>query len=215
MTDARQETENATRPLRIARALVEVLAPRVAVAFFTWTKPPCNAYVTFYPVDLLPMATDEAALNDPRTGHAIFAAAVGGGSRSVSLALYGGDEVHVPWSRGMSSRVWPPALAKGLPPLPPGLTTSLTAGERVSVRAALARLDVGWLESVGRPHAGATAEVLRWTADMVSLLASYPGARLVSLIDEVGPEPRNYLAVDVVPENGATRRVSWPGREAD
>ena len=213
-----QALRNATRPFRIAMAIVEVLAPTVSVAWFCWWKEPGNSYVTLFPTELLPAAGDLAGLDDAQVGQQLFSAVVGGDHGSLTLGMYGSDEVHVPWlAPGVDRRVWPPPSARGLPQLPADLTTTLSTRERVAVRAALARMDVAWLQSRGRPDPLATSEVLNWTSNVIAMMQTYPAARLVSLIDEVGAQPRNFLAVDIVNEDGATRRVSWPGRlrEAD
>ena len=218
MTTVPQAIKDATRPFRIARALVEVLAPRTSVSWFAWWKEPGNSYVTLFPTELLPAAGDLAGLDDARVGQQLFSDVVGGDHGSVTLGMYGSTEVSVPWlPPGVDRRVWPPPSARGLSQLPADLTTTLTTRERVAVRAALARMDVPWLHSRGRPDPVATSEVLGWTANVIALMRTYPRARLVSLIDEVGAQPRNFLAVDVVNEDGASRRVSWPGRvrEAD
>lgn len=218
MTAGHHTLNSATRPFRIVRALVEVLAERVAVAWFPWWKEPGNSYLTLFPTELLPAADDLAGLDDAQVGQQLFSDVVGGDHGSVTLGMYGSAEVSVPWlAPGVDRRVWPPPSARGLPKLPADLTTELTRRERVAVRAALARMDVRWLQSRGRPDPVATSEVLGWTANVIALMRTYPRARLVSLIDEVGAQPRNFLAVDVVNEDGATRRVSWPGRvrEAD
>ncbi len=218
MTTVSQAIKDSTRPLRIARALVEVLAPTVSVAWFTWWKEPGNSYVTLFPTELLPAPGDLAGLDDAQVGQQLFSAVVGGDHGSLTLGMYGSAEVHVPWlPPGVDRRVWPPPSARGLPQLPNDVTTTLTTRERVAVRAALARMDVRWLQARGRPDPLATSEVLTWTNNVIAMMTTYPRARLVSLNDEVGVQPRNFLAVDVVNEDGATRRVSWPGRlrEAD
>ena len=213
MTTVSQAIKDVTRPFRIARALIEMLAPRTSVSWFSWWKEPGNSYVTLFPTELLPAADDLAGLDDVRVGQQLFSDVVGGDHGSVTLGMYGSAEVSVPWlAPGVEPRVWPPPSARGLPKLPTALTTTLTTRERVAVRAALARMDLPWLHSRGRPDPVATSEVLSWTSNVIALMRTYPGARLVSLIDEVGVQPRNFLAVDVVNEDGATRRVSWPGR---
>jgi len=204
---------NATRPLRIARALIEVLAPSTAVSWFNWWKPPGNAYVTLFPTDLLPPADDPAALDDAQIGQRLFTEVVAGDHGSVTLGMYGSAEVHVPWlAHGVDTRVWPPPATRGLPPLPGGLTTPLAKREELAVRAALGRMDTRWLQGSGSPDPVTTSAVLSWTSNVLELMRTYPRAHLASLVDEEGAQPRNFLAVDVVSEGNATRRVSWPGR---
>ncbi|MBK9033451.1 MAG: hypothetical protein IPL61_19665 [Myxococcales bacterium] len=152
---------DATRPLRIARALIEVLAPRASVSWFSWWKEPGNRYVTLFPTELLPAADEPVGLGDAQIGQQLFSDVVCGDHGSVTLGMYGGPEVHVPWlAPGVEKRVWPPPAARGLPPLPGGLTTPLTKREEVAVRAAFARMDTGWLQARGRPDPVASSEVL-------------------------------------------------------
>jgi hypothetical protein len=202
------------RRIRLARAVIEVLAPDVSVAFFVWTKEPGNNYLSFYPTSMLP-ARGSPRWTDSEVAHRIFYAAVdpmADPPRPLTIGQYDATVSFPGWAtKNKVPSIWPPPKStRGLPWLSRGLTTRLTAGERAAVRSIVSTLDVVWLRRHGSADPATTAVVLAWIDAIVEAVTatSRSGVRMSF---EQTASPDALLWAEVVAAGGDARRVGWPG----
>jgi hypothetical protein len=194
--------------------VIEVLAPDVSVAFFLWWKQPGNEYLSFYPTSMLP-PRGSPRWTDEQPAHRIFQAAVdpmADPPRPLTLGQYDAHILFPGWATNRKvPPIWPPPKStEGLARLRRGLTTRLTAGERVAVRSVLATLDVDWLRRHGTIDSVTTATVLGWVDSIAEALSGSPGSGVRMSFDR-SVRPDALLWAEVVGPGGSATRICWPG----
>jgi hypothetical protein len=143
--------------LLVLSKMVELLRPHVAVSWFSWFKPPGNAYFTLFPLGLLPTLADKRAWQDADLGEEIFEWTTTSSMEcgaNTTMAMYGGPECLVPVDG-----------AGGLSVL---RFEDLGCGRddmqmQHAAETWLKVIDVDFLRSRGGPDPDATDRVVRWT----------------------------------------------------
>lgn len=157
-----------TRPIRLAQAFVEAAAPSVSLATIFWTKPPGNAYLSFYPTSLLPDRVDDKSFASREAGSKFFSEQIGVPGTGHTIGIYGAHEMRLICS-GKPPRLWPSSPGKKSVHME--LESVQDPLECRAVSAMMKHLDVASLQRRGGIDRTTSTRVCRWLGDLCDEMA--------------------------------------------